>query len=144
MVKEFNRAPSDSALFSLLLIRIALIVLFYTAALLISVVYIQSIGSGIDIFNGLFLFSLVPVFFLNRVNFLLWAVSRRVSFIFQINKTACETNPALPYCGVRYSCQSSGLHNTGANRLSKIIDGSEIYAVKKKALNRERINYQVV
>ena len=48
-------------IFSLLLIRIAPIVLFYTAALLISVVYIQSIGSGIYIFNGLFLFSLVPV-----------------------------------------------------------------------------------
>jgi NADH-ubiquinone oxidoreductase chain 2 len=38
----------------LLLIRIATIALLYVAALLISVVYIQSIGSGIGIFSGLF------------------------------------------------------------------------------------------
>jgi hypothetical protein len=37
-----------------LLIRIATIALLYAAALLISVVYIQSIGSGIGIFSGLF------------------------------------------------------------------------------------------
>ena len=38
----------------LLLIRIATIALLYVAALLISVVYIQSIGSGKGIFSGLF------------------------------------------------------------------------------------------
>ena len=38
----------------LLLIRIVTIALFYAAALLISVVYIQSIGSGIGNFSGLF------------------------------------------------------------------------------------------
>ena len=37
-----------------LLIRIATIALLYAAALLVSVVYIQSIGSGIGIFSGLF------------------------------------------------------------------------------------------
>ena len=60
----------------LLLIRIATIALLYAAALSFNVVYIQSIGSGIGIFSGLFvdffsvqyftgeeilLFSLVPV-----------------------------------------------------------------------------------
>ena len=65
----------------LLLIRIATIALLYAAALSFNVVYIQSIGSGIGIFSGLFvdffsvqyftgeeilLFSLVPVnFFVN-------------------------------------------------------------------------------
>jgi hypothetical protein len=38
----------------LLLIRIATIALLYAAALYLSVVYIQSIGSGIGIFSGLF------------------------------------------------------------------------------------------
>jgi uncharacterized membrane protein YgdD (TMEM256/DUF423 family) len=37
-----------------LLIRIAAIALLYAAALYLSVVYIQSIGSGIVIFSGLF------------------------------------------------------------------------------------------
>ena len=56
----------------LLLIRIATIALLYAAALSFNVVYIQSIGSGIGNFSGLFpianiydisiaLFSLVPV-----------------------------------------------------------------------------------
>ena len=38
----------------LLLIRIATIALLYAAALSFNVVYIQSIGSGIGIFSGLF------------------------------------------------------------------------------------------
>jgi len=38
----------------LLIIRIATIVLLYATALSLNVVYIQSIGSGIGIFSGLF------------------------------------------------------------------------------------------
>jgi len=37
------------------------IVLLHTAALNVNVVYIQSIGSGMNIFSGLFISSLVPV-----------------------------------------------------------------------------------
>ena len=40
------------------------IVLLHTATLTFSVVYIQSIGSGMDIFSGLFILSLVPVLWL--------------------------------------------------------------------------------
>jgi hypothetical protein len=43
------------------LLRIVTMMLFYTAALLISVVYIQSIGSGMDAYSGLFISSLLPV-----------------------------------------------------------------------------------
>jgi hypothetical protein len=42
-----------------LLVRIATIGIFYAAALLISVVYIQSIGSGVGIFSGLFHVTLI-------------------------------------------------------------------------------------
>jgi hypothetical protein len=43
------------------LFRIATIALFYTAVIAFYAVYIQSIGSGIDIFSGLFLSFSVPV-----------------------------------------------------------------------------------
>src|SRR5439155_10007356 len=43
----------------LLLIRIATIALLYAAALSFNVVYIQSIGSGIGIFSGLFHVTLI-------------------------------------------------------------------------------------
>jgi uncharacterized RDD family membrane protein YckC len=39
----------------LLIIRIVTIVLLYVVAVLFTVIYIQSIGSGIGIFSGLFL-----------------------------------------------------------------------------------------
>jgi len=61
----------------LLLIRIATIVLFYVAALYLSVVYIQSIGSDIVIFSGLFQGTLkgqsIETFFylVNALNFTL-------------------------------------------------------------------------
>ena len=43
------------------LTRVVATMLFCTAALLINVVYIQSIGSGIEIYDGLLFLSLIPV-----------------------------------------------------------------------------------
>jgi NADH-ubiquinone oxidoreductase chain 2 len=51
----------------LLLIRIATIALLYAAALSFNVVYIQSIGSGIGIFSGLFHVTLISQTFLYLV-----------------------------------------------------------------------------
>src|ERR1700722_10140184 len=42
-------------------VRIAAIVSLYAVAISIFVIYIQSIGSGIGIFSGLFISSLVPI-----------------------------------------------------------------------------------
>ena len=43
------------------LTRVVATMLFCTAALLINVVYIQSIGSGIDTYSGLLFLSLIPI-----------------------------------------------------------------------------------
>jgi hypothetical protein len=40
--------------------RVIAIMLFYTAALLVNVVYIQSIGSGIETYSGLLFLSSIP------------------------------------------------------------------------------------
>lgn len=48
-------------IFPLFLIGIATIAIFYAAALSFNGVYVQSIGSSLDIFSELFIFGLVPV-----------------------------------------------------------------------------------
>ena len=43
------------------LLRITAISVFYTVIILFIVIYIQSIGSGVDIYSGLFISSLLPL-----------------------------------------------------------------------------------
>ena len=74
-------ALTSLRMFPLLLIRIATIALLYAAALSFNVVYIQSIGSGIGIFSGLFHVTLISqsietfVYFLGALILMPWSLS---------------------------------------------------------------------